>query len=344
MATAAPKLAPITPMRSASISGRPAMNASALLVSSTCSRQITRPRVPWLSPQPRMSKRSAAYPSPANIFAVVTLPPLSLLLPKPCRTRNAGRRSCDPRPSGRWSTPASFNPSDATVTRSSMPPSFLLETNVFERRRPRIRIDQHQRRLLDPGADAARPDILVDRRDPDPVVDDLLDLVQERLALLPVGFSRLLSVERVDVGIAAVGEGAVARVDLRHPRGGVAIEGARADAHPFELLRRHRRQIGPALHGPHLQLDTDGAQIPDDRLAQREIGWKLVQLAGIESVGVPGFGQELLRPGRVVGVRLEGQGELEALGDEVPGGLRGPERLGLAQRLAIERVARRQAH
>src|SRR5256885_6359064 len=319
MATAAPKLAPITPMRSGSTSGRLAMNASALFVSSTCSRQITRPRGPSLWPQPRMSKRSAAYPSSANSFAVVVLPPLSLLLPNPCRTRKAGRRSRGARPSGRWSTPASFRPSDSNVTRSSMQPSFLLETNVFERRRPRIRIDHHQRRLRHPRTDATRPDVLVDRCDPDPVVDDLLDLVQQRLTLLPVGFSRLLSVERVDVGIAAVGEGAVARVDLRHPRGGVAVERARADAHPFELLRRHRRQIGPALHRPHLQLDADGAEIPDDRLAQREIRRKLVQLAGIESVEVPGFGQELLRPGRVIGVGLEGQGELEALGNEIPG-------------------------
>src|SRR5882762_166193 len=153
-----------------------------------------------------MSNRSAAYPSSANSFAVVVLPPLSLLLPNPCRTRNAGRRSRGPRPSGRWSTPASVRPSDSNVTRSSMPPSLpvsLLQADLFERRRPGVGVDEHQCRVRDPRPDATWPDVLVDRRDPDPVVDDLLDLVQQRLTLLPVGFSRLLPVERVDVGIAA---------------------------------------------------------------------------------------------------------------------------------------------
>src|SRR6266849_4003403 len=107
----------MTPMRSASTSGRVARNARALRVSSTCSRQITRPRTPSLWLQPRMSKRSAA-----NSFALATLPPLSLLLPKPCRTRKAGRRSREPRASGRCSTPVSFRPPEANVTRSSILP------------------------------------------------------------------------------------------------------------------------------------------------------------------------------------------------------------------------------
>src|SRR5882762_8929968 len=59
-ATAAPKLCPTTPMRFGSTSGRPARNDSAFLVSLTCSLQMTRPRSPSLSPQPRKSKRSAA--------------------------------------------------------------------------------------------------------------------------------------------------------------------------------------------------------------------------------------------------------------------------------------------
>src|SRR5207244_11293656 len=140
--------------------------------------------------------RGPAYRAPSTGFAVVGLPPLSLLLPNPCRTRNAGRRSRGARPSGRWSTPASFRPSDSNVTRSSMPPSFLLETNVFERRRPRIRIDHHQRRLLHPRTDATRPDLLVDRCDPHPGGEHLLALVQQRLTLLPVGCARLRAVER----------------------------------------------------------------------------------------------------------------------------------------------------
>src|SRR5262245_7164572 len=48
--------------------------------------------------------------------------------------------------------------------------SISLQTHLFERRGPWVRIDQHQRRLLDPRTDAARPDVVPDRSEPHPVV------------------------------------------------------------------------------------------------------------------------------------------------------------------------------
>ena len=86
--------------------------------------------------------------------------------------------------------------------------SALLEPDLLEGRRPRIGVDQHQRGLLHPGPDAARPDVLADRPEPHPLVDELLDLVQHRLPLAAIGLQRLLLEQRVDVGIAAVGVGA----------------------------------------------------------------------------------------------------------------------------------------
>src|SRR2546428_779838 len=63
-----------------------------------------------------------------------------------------------------------------------------LQPHLFQRRRPGIGIDQHERGLLHPGADAARPDIVVDRAIPDALVHQALDLVQHGL---PLGMIRL---------------------------------------------------------------------------------------------------------------------------------------------------------
>src|SRR5439155_20107935 len=101
----------------------------------------------------------------------------------------------------------------------------LLQLDLFQRRRPWIGIDQHERGLGHARADAARPDVLPDRSEPHAVVQDLLDLDQERFALLLVGFERLLLVEKVDVGESTVGVRRVARNDLRRARRGVAVGG-----------------------------------------------------------------------------------------------------------------------
>src|SRR5882672_11466713 len=96
--------------------------------------------------------------------------------------------------------------------------SSLSQAHVFERRRPRVWVDQHQGGLRHSRAHPARPDIVVDGPEPHPLVEEALDLVQRRLALPPVGLPGLLLVERVDVRIAAIGEGAVARHGLGHAR------------------------------------------------------------------------------------------------------------------------------
>src|SRR5262245_18310422 len=109
-----------------------------------------------------------------------------------------------------------------------------LQAHLFEGSRPRVRVDQHQRRLGHPRPDAAWPDVLEDGPEPYALVEDLLDLMEHRLALLPAGLHGLLPVERVVVGIAAVGVGALARHELRHPGRRVAVEPAAAHAHSAE--------------------------------------------------------------------------------------------------------------
>src|SRR3989454_11324214 len=93
----------------------------------------------------------------------------------------------------------------------------------------------------------ARPRVVPDRREPRPLVEELLDPVQHRRAPATVSLEGLLLVQGLDVGIGAIRIGAAARHPLRHPRGGVTVEGVDAHAHPSELLRGPRREEGRAL-------------------------------------------------------------------------------------------------
>src|SRR5262245_5138134 len=238
---------------------------------------------------------------------------------------------------GVWPYAGTRARSSTVRTSRAISMSVLLQPDVLERRRPGVGRDRHERRILDARPDPAGPDVLEDRRDARALVHDLLNLVQERLALLAIGLARLLLVEGIGVGIAAVGVGALARIDLGHPRGGVAVERARADADALGLLRLNRREVGGALHRPHLQLDTDRLQIADDRLAEREVRRELIELTGVEAVGIAGLGEQLLGARRIVRQRLDRQREVEGARDEVARGLGGAERLGLRERLAIER-------
>src|SRR5215813_179286 len=145
-----------------------------------------------------------------------------------------------------WSIP--LRDSSTKIPKCMPPPLTLLQSDFLERRRPWIRIDQHEARLLHARAHAARPDVLEDRAEAHALVEDLLDLVQHRLPLLAVGLARLLLVERVDVGITTIRVGAVARHDLRHPGRRVTVEARPAHAHAAQLLRRPRREERGPLH------------------------------------------------------------------------------------------------
>src|SRR4249920_3793877 len=62
--------------------------------------------------------------------------------------------------------------------------SLALELQVLIRRGVGLVLDEAEARLLHPGADAVEERQLPDGREHDAVVRDLLDLVQQRLALL----------------------------------------------------------------------------------------------------------------------------------------------------------------
>src|SRR5262249_20180957 len=60
--------------------------------------------------------------------------------------------------------------------RTSRAGSLLLEADLLERRRPRVRVDQHERGVFNPRPDRARPDVVVDGCEAHTLVEDLLDL------------------------------------------------------------------------------------------------------------------------------------------------------------------------
>src|SRR2546427_7202997 len=64
---------PTTPMRLGSISGRVARKDSAFLVSLTCSLQMTRPRLPSLSPHPRSEEHTSELQSQSNLVCRLLL-------------------------------------------------------------------------------------------------------------------------------------------------------------------------------------------------------------------------------------------------------------------------------
>ena len=102
-----------------------------------------------------------------------------------------------------------------------------LERDIFEGSRVREVGDQAEPRLADPRADAVEKGELPDRRKDRALVKELLHLVQDCLALLMVEFDRLLLVERVDVGVAAIDERA-ALDDIGFEPGRSVAEGAGA--------------------------------------------------------------------------------------------------------------------
>src|SRR5206468_6633247 len=84
-------------------------------------------------------------------------------------------------------------------------PLLALELQLLVGRRPRIVGDEAKPGLRNPWAVRLQKGQLPDRQVHDLLVDQLLDAMQHRLALLRVELGRMLPEESVDIGIAAVG-------------------------------------------------------------------------------------------------------------------------------------------
>src|ERR1700720_2008030 len=111
-----------------------------------------------------------------------------------------------------------------------------LQRDVLIGRGPRVSRDQAEGRLSDPLSDTAQSGQLPDRRGDHPLMHELLDFLQQRLALLMVEFGRLLLKQRIDIGIAVIGVGTTLHRERLEAGRGVAERGAAAHDQILELF------------------------------------------------------------------------------------------------------------
>src|SRR5215468_10981964 len=139
------------------------------------------------------------------------------------------------------------------------------EPEILVGRRVGVAPDQVDPGLLDPRTDAPDERELIDRYVGHAIVEDLLDLVQQRLPVLRVELARLTLEEVLDLGNHAGGvDPPCAHVRLE-ARGGVTASAGNADDHVLELSLAPRRRHGSALHGLDPGLDADGLHVAGER-------------------------------------------------------------------------------
>src|SRR6476646_10766906 len=109
---------------------------------------------------------------------------------------------------------------------------------VFERRGVGKAGDPVEARLADPWANAVQEAELPDRRVDRLLVNQLLHLAEDRRAFVVIELVRLLRVQRIDVGIAARGEGAVLDDKGGEPGRGLAEGAARRLDDPLAIFLR----------------------------------------------------------------------------------------------------------
>src|SRR5213593_3724090 len=248
----------------------------------------------------------------------------------------------------RWRGPradfAAWSERLGTPTLSRSARSLPLELHVLVRRRPRIVGDEAEPRFRDARTHSLQEGQLPDRKDHGLVVDQLLDAMEERLALLRVELTRLLLEEPVDVGVSPVGVGAARDGERLDPGGRVAEDAAQPVDDVLELLLLIRLDEPRPLERAKPRLDADGLKIVQDRLGVHAGPGIAPEIPGIEALRVPGLREELPGLARIVGVERRPPVEVEAGGDDAPGYLGEPEGHGLVDRLAVHRVVGRETH
>ena len=126
-------------------------------------------------------------------------------------------------------------------------------------------------------------------------MNELLDLVQERLALGVVEFDRLLLKQRVNFGIVAVGIGTALDGEGFEAGRGVAESGAASHDQVLVFLFRIALEKRGALDRPQIGPDAGLPQIVGDGLADIRKGGITVKRAGLDAFGMSRRGQQLLR-------------------------------------------------
>jgi hypothetical protein len=128
--------------------------------------------------------------------------------------------------------------------------------------------DEGEARLGHPWPIAIEECQLPDGREHRTLVDHLLDAMQDRLTLLGIELRRLLPDKSLDVGIAAVGEGASCSDEGVEASGGVARGAARGLDDVLQLLVAVLRDERCALQRAESRPDADRVQIVNDGFSE----------------------------------------------------------------------------
>jgi hypothetical protein len=178
-----------------------------------------------------------------------------------------------------------------------------LERDVLVGRGVGKQRDPAEPRLAHAQADAVDEGKLPDRRKDRPLDHQLLDPEEDLLAPRAIELFGLLPVERVDVGVAAVGEHATLDQMSLDARRGIA-EGAGAGLDDvLVFLFAVFLDEGRALDRSQLAADADREQVVDHGFADIGVRGIAVIGAGIEALGEPRGGEQLPGLGRVVDQR-----------------------------------------
>src|SRR5262245_7643008 len=286
-------------------------------------------------PLPPSTSTRRSYSGPASSSSTA---------PDPTRRRAPGWRSCCSARGSRgsirsragsargwtWATPSS------PCSRPSSPPLSRLQLDVLVGRGKRIAGDEAEAGLLEAPPHPRQEGELVDGGRHRPLVDELLDAVERGLAAGAVELGGLPAEEPVDVGIAAVGEGA-ARDSVRlEPRGGIPRRARENLDQVVELLVGDALVERGALEGAQLGADAHGLQVADDGLRRLDGGHVAVVVPGVEAGGIAGRGDELPGAG---GVEDGSGGRPEELGGARHDAVREPreaERAGVVDGAAVD--------
>src|SRR5207244_1501685 len=126
------------------------------------------------------------------------------------------------------------------------------------------------------------------------LVRELLDAVEQRLALAAIELARLLLEQVVDVGMAAGRVRPAGDEVVLDARGGVAVAARAAEQEVLQLLVLPRGEIRGPLDRAEARTDADRRKVVEDGLGGVRELHGTGQLAGIEAVRIPGLTQELL--------------------------------------------------
>src|SRR6516165_4345220 len=205
-------------------------------------------------------------------------------------------------------------------------------------------LDQPEPRLPDARPDAVDEGKLPDRCRDRLVVDELLDVIQDRLALFVVEDGCLLLIERIDVGVVAIGVGATLDDKGGEPGRGIAEGAAAAQDQVLEAFIGPSLDKGGAFEWPQLYLKPDGLKVVKNRLGDVRVRRVAVELAGVETAGKACLSQQLFGLGRVIDRRRRLPEGVETKRNEAVGNLRVAEGDRVVDRLAVESEVRGLPH